>query len=122
MSLFSKVRNVPLRVASHKMSASATPQEVPGAGALLSAVGATFVTYMTADFLSNFLQHPTQKVSVCNTFAVARDIMPYAHPRSDICVNRWTMVTSISSLTVQSIETGGVLARNILLALPQLSP
>lgn len=34
-----------------------------GAGALLAAVGTTFVTYMTADFLSNFIQHPTQQVS-----------------------------------------------------------
>jgi hypothetical protein len=34
-----------------------------GNGALLAAVGTTFVTYMTADFLSNFIQHPTQQVS-----------------------------------------------------------
>jgi hypothetical protein len=27
-----------------------------------SAMGTTFATYMMADFLSNFLQHPTQKV------------------------------------------------------------
>jgi hypothetical protein len=33
-------------------------------GGLVAAVGTTFVTYMTADFLSNFLQHPTQLVSV----------------------------------------------------------
>lgn len=32
------------------------------AGALVTAVGTTFVTYMTADFLSNFIQHPSQKV------------------------------------------------------------
>jgi hypothetical protein len=32
------------------------------AGGLVAAVGTTFVTYMTADFLSNFLQHPTQSV------------------------------------------------------------
>jgi len=31
-----------------------------GAGALLAAVGSTFGTYMVADFLSNFIQHPTQ--------------------------------------------------------------
>jgi hypothetical protein len=30
---------------------------------LAGAVGTTFVTYMLADYLSNFLQHPTQKVS-----------------------------------------------------------
>ena len=31
-----------------------------------SAMGTTFVTYMMADFLSNFLQHPTQKASLCH--------------------------------------------------------
>jgi hypothetical protein len=35
-----------------------------GGGGLAAAVGTTFVTYMAADFLSNFLQHPTQRVSV----------------------------------------------------------
>ena len=35
----------------------------PGTGALLAAVGTTFGTYMVADFLSNFIQHPTQLVS-----------------------------------------------------------
>lgn len=35
-----------------------------GVVALLVAVGTTFGTYMIADFLSNFLQHPTQKVCV----------------------------------------------------------
>jgi Na+-translocating ferredoxin:NAD+ oxidoreductase RnfE subunit len=34
------------------------------AGGLVAAVGTTFVTYMTADFLSNFLQHPTQRVRI----------------------------------------------------------
>lgn len=38
-----------------------------GAGALVAAVGTTFGTYMLADFLSNFLQHPTQKVRVGET-------------------------------------------------------
>ncbi|GAX10077.1 hypothetical protein FisN_2Lh346 [Fistulifera solaris] len=33
-----------------------------GNGALVAAVGTTFVTYMTADFLSNFIQHPTQQM------------------------------------------------------------
>jgi hypothetical protein len=33
------------------------------ASGLLTAVGTTFGTYMLADFLSNFIQHPTQKVS-----------------------------------------------------------
>jgi hypothetical protein len=34
-----------------------------GAGVVLAAVGTTFGTYMLADFLSNFIQHPTQLVS-----------------------------------------------------------
>jgi len=50
------------------MSTSSAPVEggasSSGAGALLVAVGTTFCTYMTADFLSNFIQHPTQKVRV----------------------------------------------------------
>jgi len=29
---------------------------------MIAALGTTFGTYMTADFLSNFLQHPTQKM------------------------------------------------------------
>jgi hypothetical protein len=33
-----------------------------GTGALAAAAGTTFVTYVIADFLSNFLQHPTQLV------------------------------------------------------------
>jgi hypothetical protein len=33
------------------------------ASGLIAAVGTTFGTYMLADFLSNFIQHPTQKVS-----------------------------------------------------------
>ena len=35
-----------------------------GLGALVAAVGTTFGTYMLADFLSNFIQHPTQLVSL----------------------------------------------------------
>lgn len=35
----------------------------PAAGALLAAVGTTFGTYMLADFLLNFLQHPSQKIN-----------------------------------------------------------
>lgn len=35
---------------------------------LARAIGTTFGTYMIADFLSNFIQHPTQKMDygVCN--------------------------------------------------------
>lgn len=58
MSLF---RNAFNKVGRRFMSTSA--QEASGgAGALATAVGTTFVTYMTADFLSNFIQHPTQQV------------------------------------------------------------
>jgi hypothetical protein len=32
------------------------------ASGLIAAVGTTFGTYMLADFLSNFIQHPTQTV------------------------------------------------------------
>ena len=61
MSLFTKVSTSPMRVMGRKMTTN-VPTEDAGAG-LLTAVGTTFFTYMTADFLSNFLQHPTQKVS-----------------------------------------------------------
>lgn len=37
-------------------------EEAPGGG-LVAGVATTFVTYMVADYLSNFIQHPTQKVS-----------------------------------------------------------
>lgn len=49
-----------------KKFSSSAGQKVEQAGGpepiALAAVGTTFVTYMCADFLSNFLQHPTQKV------------------------------------------------------------
>lgn len=32
------------------------------APSLAKALGATFATYCTADFLSNFIQHPTQQM------------------------------------------------------------
>jgi hypothetical protein len=43
-----------------------TSQESSAAASngLAAAVATTFGTYMLADFLSNFLQHPTQKASV----------------------------------------------------------
>jgi hypothetical protein len=37
--------------------------ESAGAAGLVAAIGTTFFTYMLADTLSNFIQHPTQKVS-----------------------------------------------------------
>ena len=44
-------------------SAKAGEEEAAQAGAGLAvAMGTTFMTYMAADFLSNFIQHPTQKV------------------------------------------------------------
>lgn len=39
-------------------------------GFALVAVGTTFVTYMMADFLSNFIQHPTQKVGIIETIKI----------------------------------------------------
>ena len=36
------------------------------------AVGTTFGTYVTADFLSNFIQHPTQKVRYSEIFEDAK--------------------------------------------------
>lgn len=45
-------------------STSAPPKNdcAPESAFAAAAVGTTFVTYMLADFLSNFIQHPTQKV------------------------------------------------------------
>jgi hypothetical protein len=49
------------RMAGRRAMTSAAVDEAPaGAGALVAAVGTTFGTYMIADFLSNFIQHPTQ--------------------------------------------------------------
>ena len=59
MSLF---RNAFQKVGRRFMSTTAEEAASGGAGALVAAVGTTFVTYMTADFLANFIQHPTQKV------------------------------------------------------------
>ena len=54
------VRAPPL--ASKKLSTA--PVEEASSSGLVTAVATTFGTYMLADFLSNFLQHPTQKVSI----------------------------------------------------------
>jgi hypothetical protein len=40
----------------------ASENATSAASGLIAAVGTTFGTYMLADFLSNFIQHPTQKV------------------------------------------------------------
>jgi len=47
------------RVGAKKMMSTAVDEAPTG---LLTAMGVTFGTYMMADFLSNFLQHPTQLV------------------------------------------------------------
>ena len=62
-------------------STSAGPHESASSGGgesafALVAVGTTFVTYMMADFLSNFIQHPTQKVCVVDfCFDVNIDVL-----------------------------------------------
>ena len=61
-------------VAVQLMSTGVPVEEVSGGGALLTAVGTTFVTYMTADFLSNFLQHPTQKVGIYERRHASNDV------------------------------------------------
>lgn len=49
--------------------AAAEAESSGAAGGLAAAVATTFGTYMCADFLSNFIQHPTQKVrTYCNLF------------------------------------------------------
>jgi len=50
------------RAKSTTSSTAAASEGSVGAGGLVVAVGTTFGTYMIADFLSNFIQHPTQKV------------------------------------------------------------
>lgn len=62
-------RNAARRVVSKRFkadssSAGAAAESSSSGGGLIAAMGVTFGTYMTADFLSNFLQHPTQSVSV----------------------------------------------------------
>mmetsp|Transcript_13659 Transcript_13659/g.26127 ORF Transcript_13659/g.26127 Transcript_13659/m.26127 type:complete len:229 (+) Transcript_13659:122-808(+) len=58
MSLF---RNAFTKVGRRFMSTAAA-EEGSAAGGLVLAVGTTFGTYMMADFLSNFIQHPSQKM------------------------------------------------------------
>jgi hypothetical protein len=49
-------------VVNRKLSTAAAESTGGGGDSLAMAVGTTFVTYCIADFLSNFIQHPTQKV------------------------------------------------------------
>jgi len=70
IALHKAIRAHPLRVlapvpkaAAKPLSSSAAPEAATSSSSgLLGAVAATFGTYMLADFLSNFLQHPTQQV------------------------------------------------------------
>ena len=55
------LRGTASRLSSRKMSTVEEAQSGAGSG-LAVAVATTFGTYMLADTLSNFLQHPTQKV------------------------------------------------------------
>lgn len=54
-----------------------------GVGALLAAVGTTFGTYMIADFLSNFIQHPTQLVSYAENAYFVAYVCPTHHGGHD---------------------------------------
>jgi hypothetical protein len=51
-------------VVGKRVMSTAEEAVTPGLGPLLAAVGTTFGTYMMADFLSNFIQHPTQLVRI----------------------------------------------------------
>lgn len=59
MSLFVRsstlARRMPAAVSRRVMSTAYEAKSAGGSGALALAVGTTFVTYMTADFLSNFI-------------------------------------------------------------------
>ena len=46
-----------------KFSSAGAEEAAASGGLLAGAVATTFGTYCLADFLSNFIQHPTQKVS-----------------------------------------------------------
>jgi mevalonate pyrophosphate decarboxylase len=49
-------------MSSSPAAGEASSSSSSGSAALAAAVATTFGTYMLADTLSNFLQHPTQKV------------------------------------------------------------
>jgi hypothetical protein len=57
-------------------SADATDETASTGGSLVIAVGTTFGTYMIADFLSNFIQHPTLQVKSCLYFEELRYLSP----------------------------------------------
>jgi hypothetical protein len=56
-----RLRGTASRLSSRKMSTVEGAESGAGSG-LAVAVVTTFGTYMMADTLSNFIQHPTQKV------------------------------------------------------------
>jgi hypothetical protein len=63
MSLFTKFASRTFgRTVGFRNMSTAVEEVGGGAGGLAAAVGTTFVTYMAADYLSNYIQHPTQKV------------------------------------------------------------
>ena len=71
-TIFNLSRNMARRAKSTTSStAAASEGSSVGAGGLVVAVGTTFGTYMIADFLSNFIQHPTQKVRYNSVVAEA---------------------------------------------------
>lgn len=59
--LFNRTSRSLFKGATKRFKSSSAGEESESAFAA-AAVGTTFVTYMLADFLSNFIQHPTQKV------------------------------------------------------------
>eukprot|EP00977_Amphora_coffeiformis_P014436 scaffold4052_cov213-Amphora_coffeaeformis.AAC.3 len=76
MSLF---RNAFTKVGRRFMSTAAA-EEGSAAGGLVLAVGTTFGTYMMADFLSNFIQHPSQKASTKQRGSTVVVILSNCHP------------------------------------------
>jgi hypothetical protein len=64
-SILSRSRNLVNKSVVRAKSSSAPPTEeaAEAGGSLAVAVATTFGTYMIADFLSNFIQHPFHKVS-----------------------------------------------------------
>jgi DNA-binding transcriptional LysR family regulator len=55
-----------------KSTSAGAEEAVASGGSIVGAVATTFGTYCLADFLSNFIQHPTQKVSY--TFDVSFEV------------------------------------------------
>jgi DNA-binding transcriptional LysR family regulator len=62
-----------------KSSSSSNEEAASAGGSLFAGVAATFGTYMAADFLSNFIQHPTQKVRVRVSSAAFQSVLFVDH-------------------------------------------